>query len=54
MRPDYRDQERNATVWAAALTPPRPNDDVSRVLRRSFAVPEPVDEEWDRLLARIV
>jgi hypothetical protein len=53
MRPNYLDRERKATVWAAVVSPPPPDSDVSRALRRAFAVPEPIDGEWDKLLARI-
>jgi hypothetical protein len=53
MRPDYLYRERKATVWGAVAAPPAPDNDVSRALRRAFAVPEPVDAEWDKLLARI-
>lgn len=52
MRPNYREREPKATSWAEIVAVP-PSTQVSRVLRRAFEVHEPIDDEWNRLLARI-
>jgi hypothetical protein len=52
MRPDYIEREPKATTWAEIVAPP-PEAQVSSALRRAFAVPDAVPDEWDKLLARI-